>query len=110
MGHRAEKNRLHHGFVTTVIGSGEKAIYTTERPPQPPQHTAHTKARTRPAYRAVRALTGTKPPKRGHLDDKSGRREWSPRHMSTNARRGRGIAAVAKILDEAAAAPVPVTP
>lgn len=107
MGHRAEKNRLRHGFVTKMEGSGEKAIYTTERPLRPSQHTAHTRARTRPAYGAVRALTGTKPPKRGHVDHTSGRREWSPRHLGTPGARTR---ATARILDEKATAPVLVMP
>jgi hypothetical protein len=87
VGHRAEKNRLRHGFITKMEGSGEKATYRTERPPQPPQHTAHTSARTRTAYRAVKALTGTQAPKRGHLNHESGRQEWNPRHRDASPRR-----------------------
>jgi hypothetical protein len=32
MGLRAEKNRLAHGYVTTMTGSGPTGTYRTERP------------------------------------------------------------------------------
>ena len=69
MGHRAEKNRLRHGFA-----SGE-------RPPTPGQYNPRTGGKTRSWYRTLKAMVGWTAPKRGRLDRESGKRSWAPRHM-----------------------------
>lgn len=79
MGKRAEKNRLRHGFKTSMIGSGEHGTYTTECPPTPAVHTAGKGTHLRRWYAALKPLTGWQPPKIGRLT-KDGKREWAQRH------------------------------
>jgi len=71
MGHRAEKNRMRHGFKTTMIGCGQVAEYTTERPPAPGQHD-NTMKGSRPWYKSLKSLTGWVKPNRD---------TWRPRHV-----------------------------
>lgn len=65
MGHRAEKNRWHHGYVTSMSGVGTAAVYRTERP----------------SSRKNVVKPKAELPKKGRpADAGSGRiREWKPR-------------------------------
>jgi len=69
MAHRAQKNRLRHGYNTKMEGSGEKAEYKTNRP-------SHVKG---DGYRNVEVTQAQ--PKIGRINDDNGMREWKPRHQ-----------------------------
>lgn len=74
MGHRAEKNRLDHGYITSMSGSGQNAVYTTERP-------------------AFVSEKGGKAKGRGYANvpkphrELPKRAEWAARHVTKTAKR-----------------------
>ena len=81
MGNRAVKNRMRHGFKTTMYGSGPTGRYTTERPPY-----VHSQYRDSQRHRPQPNV------ETGYVNPR--RTSWEPRHItdeSSDASKARAV-------------------